>query len=54
MISFQFFTKYSVHHPPLAGTSFKFKALTLFEIRHLQNLSLVFERAVILQGEIIQ
>ena len=37
MIFFQFFIKYSIHHPLSADTSFKFLALILFEIRHLQN-----------------
>ena len=34
---FIFFIKYSIHHPLSADTSFKFLALLLFEIRHLQN-----------------
>ena len=34
---FQFFVKYSIYHPLSADTSFKFLALILFEIRHLQN-----------------
>ena len=34
---FQFFIKYSFHHPLSADTSFKFLALILFEIRHLIN-----------------
>ena len=34
---FQFFIKYSIHHLLSADTSFKFLALILFEIRHLQN-----------------
>ena len=29
---FQFFIKYSIHHPVLADTSFKFLAIILFEI----------------------
>ena len=37
MIFVQFFTKYSIHHPLSADTSFKFLALILFEILHLQN-----------------
>ena len=37
MIFFQFFIKYSIHHPLSADTSFKFLAIILFEIRHLQN-----------------
>ena len=36
---FQFFVKYSINHPLSADTSFKFLAIILFEIRHLQNLS---------------
>ena len=32
-----FFIKYSIHHPLSADTSFKFLAIILFEIRHLQN-----------------
>ena len=31
------FTKYSSHHPLSADTVFKFLALILFEILHLQN-----------------
>ena len=34
---FQFFVKYSIYHPLSADTSFKFLAIILFEIRHLQN-----------------
>ena len=34
---FQFFIKYSIHHPLSADTSFKFLAIILFQIRHLQN-----------------
>ena len=34
---FQIFIKYSTHHPLSADTSFKFLAIILFEIRHLQN-----------------
>ena len=34
--SSQFFIKYSIHHPLSANTSFKFLAVILFEIRHLQ------------------
>ena len=37
MIFFQFFIKYSIYQFLSAGTSFKFLALILFEIRHLQN-----------------
>ena len=37
MIFFQFFVKYSIYHPLSADTSFKFLAIILFEIRHLQN-----------------
>ena len=33
----QFFTKYSIYHPLPADTSFKFLALILLEILHLQN-----------------
>ena len=33
----QFFIEYFSHHPLSADTSFKFLALILFEIRHLQN-----------------
>ena len=33
----QFFVKYSIHHPLSADTSFKFLAIILFEIWHLQN-----------------
>ena len=36
---FKFFVKYSIYHPLSADTSFKFLAIILFEIRHLQNLS---------------
>ena len=40
-ISYDFFfhfpIKYSIHHPLSADTSFKFLAIILFEIRHLQN-----------------
>ena len=32
-----FVIKYSIYHPLLADTSFKFVAIILFEIRHLQN-----------------
>ena len=49
--SFYFFT----NHPLSADTSFKFLALKLLEILHLQNfISIFFQRAVIFQGEIIQ
>ena len=34
---FQFFIKYSIHHPLSADTSFKFISYLLFKIRHLQN-----------------
>ena len=34
---FQFFVKYSIYYPLSADTSFKFLAIILFEIRHLQN-----------------
>ena len=51
---FQFFVKYSIHHPLSANKSFKSLALILFEIRHLQNFIFFFQRAVISQGEIIQ
>ena len=34
---FHFFIKYSIHHSVSADTSFKFLAIILFEIRHLQN-----------------
>ena len=34
---FQFLGKYSIYHPLSADTSFKFLAIILFEIRHLQN-----------------
>ena len=34
---YQFFIKYSIHHTLSADTSFKFLAIILFEIRHLQN-----------------
>ena len=37
IIYFQFFVKYSIYHPLSADTSFKFQAIILFEIRHLQN-----------------
>ena len=37
MIFFQFFFKYFIYHPLSADTSFKFLAIILFEIRHLQN-----------------
>ena len=33
----QFFIKYSIHHPLSADTSFKFLAIILFKIWHLQN-----------------
>ena len=33
---FQFFVKYSIHHPLSADTSFKFLAKILFEIRHFK------------------
>ena len=33
----QFFIKYSIHHPLSADTSFKFLAIILFQILHLQN-----------------
>ena len=33
----QIFVKYSIYHPLSADTSFKFLAIILFEIRHLQN-----------------
>ena len=33
----QFFFKYFIHHPLSADTNFKFLALILFEILHLQN-----------------
>ena len=47
----------SIYHPPSAATSFKFLALRLFKIpwiRYLQNQPSVCQRAIILQGEIIQ
>ena len=34
---FIFFIKYSIFHPLSADISFKFLAIMLFEIRHLQN-----------------
>ena len=40
----QFFIKYSIHHPLSADTSFKFLAIILFEIRHLQNSSLCLSK----------
>ena len=54
MIFSQNFTKYFSHHPLSADTSFKFLSLILFEIWHLQNFIWIFQRAVILQGEIIK
>ena len=42
MIFFQFFVKYSIHHPLSADTSFKFIAIILFEIRHSQNFIFLF------------
>ena len=55
MIFFQYFIKYSIHHPLSADTSFKFLAVILFEIRHfLKFHPFVCQRAVILQGGIIQ
>ena len=39
---FQFFVKYSIHHPLSADTSFKFLAIILYEIRHLQKYSPLF------------
>ena len=39
---FQFFVKYSIYHPLSADTSFKFLAIILFEIRHLQNVIPLF------------
>ena len=53
MIFFQMSIKYSIHHPLSADKVSRFLALILFEIWHLQNLSLIFQRAVILQAEII-
>ena len=50
---FQNFTKYFTHHPLSADTSFKFLSLILFEIWHVQNFISIFQRAIILQGEII-
>ena len=35
----QFFIKYFIHHPLSADTCFKFLAIILFEIRHLQKSS---------------
>ena len=37
-----FFIKSSIHHLLSADTSFKFLAIILFEIRHLQNFVLLF------------
>ena len=54
MIFFKIFTKYSTHHSLSANTGFKSLAFILFEILHLQNCAVKFQRAVILQGEIIQ
>ena len=34
---FLFFVKYFIYHPLSADTNFKFLAIILFEIRHLQN-----------------
>ena len=54
---FQFFIKYSIHHPLSADKIFKFLTIILFEIRHLQKISslyIVGQRAVILQREKIQ
>ena len=39
---FQFFIRYSIHHPLSADTSFKFLALILFKIWHLQNFNPLF------------
>ena len=39
---FQFFIRYSIHHPLSADTSFKFLALILFKIPHLQNFNPLF------------
>ena len=41
---FQFFIKHSIHHPLSADTSFKFLALILFEIWHLQILYLCLSK----------
>ena len=41
-IFFQFFIKYSIHHLLSADKSFKFIAIILFEIWHLQNFILMF------------
>ena len=53
MIFLKNFTKYSTHHSLSANTGFKSLAFILFEILHLQNCAVKFQRAVILQGEII-
>ena len=52
---FQCFNKYFIHHPLSAVTSFKFLALILFrDMAFTKFYPFVFQRAVILQGEIIQ
>ena len=53
MIFLKIFTKYSTHHSLSANTGFKSLAFILFEILHLQNYAVKFQRAIILQGEII-
>ena len=52
---FSSFIKYSIHHPLSADTSFKFLAILLLEIRHLQKLHPFFLKGpLFLKGEIIQ
>ena len=48
MIFFQFFVKYSIHHPLSADTSFKFLAKILFEIQHLQNFIPLFVKGALI------
>ena len=43
---FIFFMKYSIYHPLSADTSFKFLAIILFEIRHLQNFFPLFVKGL--------
>ena len=51
MIFFQFFIKYSIHHPLSADTSFKFLAIILFEIWNSQNFIPLFVKGEIIQGK---
>ena len=55
MIFFKCFIKYFIHHSLSADTSLKFLAIILLEIRRFTKFHpFVCQRAVILQGEIIQ